>query len=238
MMTQVIGVWNQIAARAGVNLSQSQHELFDRYLDLLLAANRQMNLTRITDRPSAELGHIGDSLTLLAWLPKEPIRLADVGSGGGVPGIPLAIARPDARVVLIESTRKKAAFLKWAAAELGLANVLVIDRRVEEAGLAKDLRESFDVVVFRAVGTLNWLAEWCLPLLKVGGKMLAMKGPKAAEELPLAEHAIRLVGGGSPDVRPVELPGATNHVIVEVVKKRHTPASYPRHPSVAKGKPL
>jgi 16S rRNA (guanine527-N7)-methyltransferase len=231
-------LWDQIAARARISLSKEEHDLFERYLDLLLSANRQMNLTRITDRESAEVGHIADSLTLLAWLPRESVRIADVGSGGGVPGIPLAIARPDSTVVLIESTRKKAAFLEWAAGELGLANVHVVDRRVEEAGADKDLRESFNVVVCRAVGTLNWLAEWCLPLLKLGGKMLAMKGPKAAEELPLAEHAIRLTGGSNPDVRPADLPGAAYHVVVEVAKKRHTPAAYPRHPTVAKGKPL
>jgi 16S rRNA (guanine527-N7)-methyltransferase len=234
----MIPFWDQIAGKAEIRLSQAQHELFDRYLDLLLAANQQMNLTRIVDRALAETGHIGDSLTLLGWLPPGPLWLADVGSGGGVPGVPLAIARPEIGVTLIESTRKKAAFLTWAAGELGLKNVGVLNRRVEEAGRDRETRESFDVVVCRAVGTLNWLAEWCLPLLKVGGKMLAMKGPKACEELPLAEHAIRLAGGTSPDVRPADLPGAINHVIVEIVKKHPTPAAYPRHPSVAKGKPL
>ena len=231
-------LWEQIAGRSGINLSPEQHDLFNRYLDLLLAANQQMNLTRIVDRALAEVGHVGDSLTLLAWLSAGPIRLADVGSGGGVPGIPLAIARPDIAVTLIESTRKKADFLTWAAGELGLKNLHVLNCRVEEAGRDKQTRELFDIVVVRAVGTLNWLAEWCLPLLKVGGKMLAMKGPKAAEELPLAEHAIRLTGGAGPDVRPADLPGATNHVIIEIEKIRPTPATYPRHPSVAKGKPL
>jgi 16S rRNA (guanine527-N7)-methyltransferase len=230
--------WDQIAGKAGISLSPAQHELFGRYLDLLLAANQQMNLTRIVDRESAEIGHIGDSLTLLGWLPKGPLRVADVGSGGGVPGIPLAIARPDITVVLIESTGKKSRFLQWAAGELGLANVYVLDRRVEEVGLARETRESFDIVTCRAVGTLNWLAEWCIPLLKIGGKLLAMKGPKASEELPLAEHAIRLTGGGNPAVRPAELPGAINHVIVEITKKRPAPPAYPRHPSAAKGKPL
>ena len=231
-------LWEQIAGRAGITLSPRQDDLFNRYLDLLLAANQEMNLTRIVDRAAAEVGHIGDSLTLLAWLPAGPMRLADVGSGGGVPGIPMAIARPDIAVTLIDSTRKKAEFLTWLAGELGLHNVQVLHRRVEEAGRDKQTRESFDIVAVRAVGTLNWLAEWCLPLLKVGGKMLAMKGPKASEELPLAEHAIRLMGGASPDVRPADLPGANSHVIIEIAKKSPTPAAYPRHPSVAKGKPL
>lgn len=231
-------LWNNIASKAGTNLTDAQHELFNKYLDLLLAANQRMNLTRIVERQSAELHHIADSLTLLSLLPSGALRVADVGSGGGVPGIPLAIARPDAQVFLIESTKKKASFLWEVARKLDLHNVQVIDQRVEEAGRVPNLRESFDVVISRAVGTLNWLAEWCLPLIKRGGKMLAMKGPKAAQELPVAEHAIRLTGGGSPDIRPAGLPGVENHVIIEVVKVALTPAAYPRHPTVAKGKPL
>src|SRR4051794_3272326 len=117
-------LWNQIASRANVALSQQQHELFNRYLDLLSAGNEQMNLTRITDRESAEISHIGDALTVLPYLPNvASTRIADVGSGGGVPGIPLAIARPDARIVLVESTKKKARFLSECIQSLGLANI-------------------------------------------------------------------------------------------------------------------
>ena len=112
-----------MAANAGRTLDASQHERLGQYLDLLLAANQTMNLTRITDRAAAELHHVADSLTVLPLLPQAEFRLADVGTGGGVPGIPLAIARPDAQVLLIESTRKKAAFLQSAIAELGLVNV-------------------------------------------------------------------------------------------------------------------
>ncbi|HZN64393.1 MAG TPA: RsmG family class I SAM-dependent methyltransferase, partial [Tepidisphaeraceae bacterium] len=113
-------LWTDLAARAAVPLSPDQHALLSRYLDLLLEANQSMNLTRITDRAAAEVQHVGDALTLLPHLPPGDILLADVGSGGGVPGIPLAVARPDARVLLIESTKKKANFLRSAAAKLGL----------------------------------------------------------------------------------------------------------------------
>jgi 16S rRNA (guanine527-N7)-methyltransferase len=231
-------LWNEIAARANESLTPEQHDLLARYLDLLLAANQKMNLTRIVDRESAEVQHVGDALTLLRHVPKGAIRLADVGSGGGVPGFPLAIVRPDAKVVLLESTKKKAAFLKQAAAELGLNNISVSDHRAEDAGRLPEFRETFDVVVSRAVGTLDWLVEWCLPLLKKGGAMLAMKGPKAAEELPVAEHAIRVLGGGVPDVHPADLPGASSHVIVEIRKSGKTPAIYPRPATTTKGKPL
>ena len=231
-------LWTEIAARAGTALSARQHELLARYLDLLLAANQRMNLTRITDRAAAESQHVGDSLTILPYIPQGARRLADVGSGGGVPGIPLAIARPDVQVLLIESTKKKAAFLRSAIEDLGLDNVQVSDQRAEDLGRSSETRESFDVVASRAVATMVWLAEWSLPLLRMGGKMLAMKGPKAAEELPVAGHAIRLLGGGSPDVHPADVPGAHNHVIVEIAKVRRTPAVYPRSATVAKGKPI
>ncbi|HXE55659.1 MAG TPA: 16S rRNA (guanine(527)-N(7))-methyltransferase RsmG [Tepidisphaeraceae bacterium] len=231
-------LWTEIAARAGAMLTPPQHDQLSRYLELLFSANQRMNLTRIIDREAAEVHHVGDALTMLGHIPPGKQRVADVGSGGGVPGVPLAIARPDLELVLIESTKKKALFLKSAAGELGLSNVHVSDARAEDVGRDPKWRESFDVVVVRAVGTLNWLAEWCLPLVKRGGRMLAMKGPKAAEELPAAEHAIRLVGGGSPDVHPANLPGADNHVIIEIAKTDRTPKAYPRPASIAKGKPL
>src|SRR5438045_9491609 len=109
-MRDVNPLWNEIACRSGMALIEPQHHALAPYLGLLLDANQRMNLTRITDRAAAEVQHVGDALTLLPFLPGRAHRLADVGSGGGVPGIPLAIARPEARVLLIESTKKKAAF--------------------------------------------------------------------------------------------------------------------------------
>ncbi|HEX4795444.1 MAG TPA: 16S rRNA (guanine(527)-N(7))-methyltransferase RsmG [Humisphaera sp.] len=230
-------LWNSLAARADVVLGPAQHEQFSRYLDLLFAANQTMNLTRIVDRPTAEVQHIGDSLTLLPYLPAGAISIADVGSGGGVPGIPLAIARPDATVLLIESTKKKAAFLRQAVAELKLANVQISDDRAEDVGHSAR-RESFDVVIARAVATLDWLAEWCLPLVKLGGHMLAMKGARAAEELPLSQRAIRMLGGSDAVSHPASLPGADYHVIVQIKKTRKSDRQFPRPASVAKGQPL
>src|SRR5215468_4886391 len=125
---------DEIAHRASISLSTTQRDKLDQYLDLLLAANQRMNLTGVTDRAAAELHHIADPFTLLPFLPSQSHEIADVGSGGGVPGIPLAIARPDARITLIESTKKKAAFLRQTVDQLGLTNVTVIDRRAEEVG--------------------------------------------------------------------------------------------------------
>lgn len=235
-----IDLWDTLASRAGITLTDEQHALLGRYLDLLIEANQRMNLTRITDRAAAELNHVGDALTLLPHLPAQPgTKIADVGTGGGVPGIPIAIALPNVRVTLIESTKKKATFLTEAVGKLGLGNVKLLSSRAEEAGTPDaPMREAFDVAVARAVATMDWLAEWCLPLVKKGGKMLAMKGPKVNEELPVAKKAIQLCGGGEPVVRPVNLPGTEHRVIVEIPKVSRTDKRYPRDPTVAKGKPL
>jgi 16S rRNA (guanine527-N7)-methyltransferase len=230
-------LWNQIAARANQPLADAQHAQLARYLDLLLAANARMNLTRITDRAAAEVQHVGDALTLLPYLPAGAFRLVDVGSGGGVPGIPLAIARPDATVMLVESTKKKAAFLRETAAALNLGNVSVSEWRAEDVGQSNS-RETFDVATARAVATLDWLAEWCLPLVKRRGKLLAMKGARVAEELPAARKAIKILGGGEPVVHPVELPGSEHRVIVEIPKVGTTSDRFPRPATQAKGKPL
>jgi 16S rRNA (guanine527-N7)-methyltransferase len=230
-------LWNELAARAGVVLSDGQREQLSRYIDLLFEANQRMNLTRIASREAAEVQHVGDGLTVLPFLPKGAHRLVDVGSGGGVPGVVLAVARPDVSVVLLEATKKKATFLVDAAGKLGLGNVTVVAERAEMAGRG-ELREACDVAVARAVGAMDFLVEWCLPLVKKGGRMLAMKGARIAEELPAAQKAIRLLGGGEAVVHPVELPGAEHHVVVEIAKVGRTDARYPRDPTVAKGKAI
>ena len=230
-------LWTELASAAGLSLTDEQIARLSQYLDLLLAANEKMNLTRIAGRAAAEVGHVGDALTLLPFLPRGPHRLVDVGSGGGVPGIPLAIVRPDVTVMLVESTQKKAAFLKSAAETLGLTNLSVSSMRAEDVGHSNS-RETFDVATARAVGAMNFLVEWCLPLVKKGGKLLAMKGQRITEELPAALKTIRMLGGGEPVVHPVALPETDHHVIVEIPKVARTDARYPRLATFAKGKPL
>jgi len=208
-------LWTQLAAAAHVELSARQMELFEAYLDRLADGNQRMNLTRIVDRDAARVLHVGDALTLLPFLPRGEIRIADVGSGGGVPGLILAIARPEAWVTCIESTKKKALFLQETAAGLGLRHVHVSPERSETLGEHR-MRKAFDVATARALGNLSEVARFCLPLLKHGGKLLAMKGPKVMEELPTAKPVIRRLGGGKPVIHPVQLPGAEGHVVVEV----------------------
>jgi 16S rRNA (guanine527-N7)-methyltransferase len=220
-----------------VRLSDRQLDLLGRYLDLLLEANLTMNLTALKERAAAELLHVGDALTLLPYLADGALTIADVGSGGGSPAIPLAIVRAEVNVTCIESTGKKAAFLTVTAAALGLANVKVVNARAEDFGRGP-AREKFDVATARAVGTLDWVAEYCLPLVKIGGKVLAMKGKRAAEEMGTARKAVRVLGGAEAVVHPVALLGTDGHVIVEIVKARKTPEAFPRLPSIAKGKPI
>lgn len=206
-------LWTELCARAQVELTAEAAGKLDGYLDLLLSVNEQMNLTRITDRPAAEVLHVGDSLTLLPLLPPGKQRLADIGTGGGLPGIPIAIVRPDIAVSLIDSTQKKAAFLERVAEELKLENVRVIAARSEQ------LRgHQYDVVVARALAAMDQLVRWCLPLVRPGGKLLAMKGPRGREELSAAEQSIRRYRGQPPVIHDARLPGR-DHLIIEILRR-------------------
>jgi 16S rRNA (guanine527-N7)-methyltransferase len=165
------------------------------YLGRLLAMNEQMNLTAIRDAESAWERHILDALTLLPMLAQVPAgaRLVDVGSGGGIPGIPLAIARPDLEITLVESTQKKAAFLSAVSAALGLSNVSVRAERAEQLS-SGPLKGAFDVVTARAVARLAALAPLTLTLLRHGGFALLIKGQRADEELTEAARIIKKLG--------------------------------------------
>ena len=181
-----------------------------RYLDLLLAANERFNLTRIRDRADAEAFHVGDALAVLPHLPTFAHNLADVGAGGGVPGLVLAICRPEVDVTLIESVGKKAAFLKETAAELGLANVEVFNGRAERLA-----NRQFEVVTARAVAPLDKLLTWTRPLVRRGGTLLAMKGPRLGEELEAAAGVVRSQRA-TITVHPYELAGQAGRVVARV----------------------
>jgi 16S rRNA (guanine527-N7)-methyltransferase len=209
----VTSLWNKIAEQAGIDLSNSQRDKLSHYLDLLLAGNQRMNLTRISERSAAEVQHIADALTLLPYLPPGSIRIADVGSGGGVPGLPLAIMRPESQVTLIESTKKKAQFLAETSHTLTLTNVEVIDQRAESI-----VGRTFDVVTARAVAPFRQLVQWCLPLTEPSGKMFAMKGPKWKHEADSAAIFITKLRGGPIKVREIALPELSGHVILEIPK--------------------
>ncbi len=176
-------------AELGVTLDAAQVEKLGAFLALLLAMNEQVNLTAITEPEAAWSRHVLDALSLVPLLEGEPAgaRVLDVGSGGGVPGIPLAIARPDLRVSLLDATEKKIAFLAAAADSLGLANVATACGRAEEV----DLGPPFDVVTARAVAKLSTLLDWTAPFVKRGGRLLLIKGERAEAELREATKMLR-----------------------------------------------
>ncbi len=182
-------------------------------------------------------GLIEDSLVLLDFL-GDARTLVDVGSGGGLPGLPLKIARPDLAVTLVEADQAKAAFLVQAAARLDLNAVEVVAKRAEEAGHDARYRESFDVAVARALAPMPVLVELCLPLVRVGGRLLAQKTDTEKEEIDAARRAIELLGGRLERVHQAPSPARTSGVVVEVAKVRATPGQYPRRPGVPNRKPL
>jgi 16S rRNA (guanine527-N7)-methyltransferase len=183
--------------------------------------------------PPAEL--IDDCLVLLEHL-GDARRVVDVGSGGGLPGLPLKIARPELRITLIEADQKKAAFLVRACAELGLKGVEVVDRRAEDAGRDPQYREAFDVAVARAVAPMPVLAELCLPLVRVGGRLLAQK--TETEDIGRAARAIELLGGGPATISHTRSAARRGGTVVTVEKIRPVPDAYPRRPGVPARKPL
>ncbi|MHC4446963.1 MAG: 16S rRNA (guanine(527)-N(7))-methyltransferase RsmG [Planctomycetota bacterium] len=205
------------------------------YLALLLDANTRFNLTAVTDPDEAWMKHVFDSLTLLGPLTAAAAKwVIDVGSGGGLPGIPLAIALPHVKVTLLEATGKKARFLEEAAGTLGLDNVTVINERAEVAGQDRERhREHYDVAVARAVGSLAVLLELAMPLVKVGGWVMVIKGKKAKLELERAAQAIRLLHG-----QPGPITRTPTGAVVVVEKLRETAKRYPRRPGEPKRAPL
>lgn len=218
-----------------IEFEAGEVEQLGRYLALLLDANARMNLTRITEPGEMWMRHALDSLTLFPFLVQAKAeRVIDVGSGGGTPGIPLAIARPEIRFVLLEATGKKAAFLDDAVTALELANVGVLNERAEDAARkVGGHREAFDVAVARALGPLPVLLELTLPFVKPRGHVLAIKGAKAEAEVRDAEHALHVLKAEVADMH--ETP--TGRIVV-VEKLAPTPGRFPRPPGEPKRNPL
>ena len=207
------------------------------YVRLLLEANGRLNLTRVVEPDAVARLHLLDSLAVLPLLPPSVERACDLGSGGGVPGIVLAIARPDARWTLVDSVGKKASALRGFVDALGLANVEVLAERAETLGRGPS-RESFDLVTARACAALPVLAEYALPLLRVGGTLVAWKGDMSAEERTGGAGAARSLGGGAPEVRPTGIDALGDHRFVLIEKLRPTAARWPRRPGEPARRPL
>jgi len=220
----------------GVAFDGGDVEKLGRYLDLLLEANRTTNLTAIKDPHEAWTRHVQDSLTLIAPLSQVPAggRVIDVGSGGGCPGVPLAICMPHLRFTLLEATGKKAAFLESVVRELGLENVTILNGRAEAFGAFKSPhREAYDAVVARAVGPMAVVAELTVPFARVGGLTLLVKGQRADEELADAVGALHALKA----VHAATLDTPTGRIVV-IEKPGPTPRIYPRRDGEPKRAPL
>lgn len=224
----------RVAALHGVALEGELAARLGAYLDRLLATNAEFNLTAVTDRDEAWVRHIADSLSLVPLLARrsDARAIVDVGSGGGLPGLPLAIALPDRTFTLLEATGKKAHFLEQTAKALKLANVHVVNDRAETFGRGQG-REQFDVATSRAVSRLPVLLELTLPLVRVGGASLAIKGAQAEDEVAESKRALELLSGVVTSV--TRTPTGT---VIAIDKHGPTPARYPRRPGEPKRSPL
>jgi 16S rRNA (guanine527-N7)-methyltransferase len=228
-------------AALGLELPEATRASLLRYLEILLRENEKINLTAIKTVEEGVAKHLVDSLSALSLeaMSAKPRNLMDLGSGGGMPGLALALALPELQVTLVESTKKKAHFLAMSAAELGLMKRVHVEaERAETLGQGK-LRESFDLASCRAVGRLAVILELCVPLLKVGGLLIAYKGPKADEELAEAKKAMELLKVKLRERKTFSLPGsdeARNLLVFE--KLAPTPKTYPRLPGTPAASPL
>jgi 16S rRNA (guanine527-N7)-methyltransferase len=187
----------------------------------------------LVSAPAGDL--IEDCLVLLDHL-GDGLKLVDVGSGGGLPGLPLKIVRPELSMTLVEADSRKAAFLVHACAELGLSGVEVVNRRAEDAARDPAMRESFDVALARALAPMAVLAELCLPFVRLGGRLLAQKTD--SEDLSVARRAIHLMGGGATKVERSPSAVRSSGIVVLVEKVRPTPSAYPRRAGLPARKPL
>ena len=220
----------------GLALDDAKIALLAAYGAAVLEQNKVMNLTAITDPVQAARLHLLDSLALLTVADLKDKRVIDVGTGAGLPGVPLKLAEPTIGLTLLDSTEKKINFLKSLLPRLGTDAVCVCARAEE---FAASNRERYDAAVSRAVARLRLLAELCLPLVKVGGWFYVLKGPDAVDEVAEAASAVKILGGAEPEIVQVKIPGTdAAHCIVKIQKIAPAPGQYPRAWGKMKKAPL
>lgn len=220
-----------------INLNKSQLEQFERYYELLVEWNEKMNLTNITEKEDVYLKHFYDSLTLSFYYPLKDEHICDIGAGAGFPSIPLKIAFPDIKITIVDSLNKRITFLNHLIKELGLENVEAVAERAEDYALK--YREQFDIVSARAVARLNILDELCLPLTKINGYFITLKGSQGEIELAECQNGIKKLGGKVEQIQKFTLPEHEDQRINIYIKKiSATPKAYPRMFAKIKKNPL
>jgi 16S rRNA (guanine527-N7)-methyltransferase len=242
----MLSILSQGAAELGLDLTPQQLDLFERYAGLLLTSGRQAGVTSI-DRPEEiERRHLLESLAVAAALLRDGLldRLAetavlDLGSGGGLPGLPIKVLLPHIKLTLLDAGARKAAFLHQAVAAIHLDGVEIVTARAEDAGRQPAYREQFDLVLARAVAPLPVLLELALPFLRVGGHLAAPKGSRALAELAAGRRALETLGGAVVSAEPLQAPGSKYHQRLLLIEKTGpTPAHYPRKAGIPQKRPL
>ena len=222
----------------GIELKEEQLEKFYLYMNILLEWNEKINLTAITNEEEIILKHFVDSLTINKYI-EEGKSIIDVGTGAGFPGIPIKILREDLKVTLLDSLNKRINFLNEVIEKINLKNIECIHGRAEEFGKNKNYREKYDFATSRAVANMSTLSEYLIPFVKIGGKVLAMKGDKAEEELEEAKKAIKLLGGKVENIDNFYLPDSDikrNIIIIKKIEK--TERKFPRKPGTPAKEPI
>jgi len=224
----------------GLDINSLCLKKFKWFASELVTWNQRFNLTAITDAQDIEIKHFLDSLTCLMAMGPEPVgRVIDVGTGAGFPGLPIKIVYPQIQLTLIESIGKKSEFCRHVVRSLGLDGTEVIHARVERVGQWPEHRQAYDWALARAVATMSVLVEYLLPLLRIGGRAIILKGETGPAEVHSADGALRILGGRVDQVIPVELPMVVEtRYIVVVDKVAATPEVYPRRPGIPTKKPL
>ena len=222
----------------GITLSEMQLKQFYAYMNLLIDWNKKINLTAIVEPNEIILKHFVDSLTILKYI-SDGTKIIDVGTGAGFPGIPLKIAKPSIEIVLLDSLQKRINFLEEVIKQLNIEKIKTIHSRVEDFGKDQKYREKFDMATSRAVANLSTLSEYLLPLVKVGGKVISMKGSFIGEELENSKNALNILGGKIEKIEKLNLPNSDmNRNILIINKIKNTPNKYPRKAGEPSKKPL
>ena len=226
-----------------IELTDSQIEKLFLYGQLLLEWNDKINLTTITEPGEIVTKHFLDSLIFIKWLKQlyktSDIKLADLGTGAGFPGIPIKIILPESKIVLIDSLAKRLRFLQEVIDDLELNNIQTCHARAEDIGRDNKFRETFDVTTVRAVAELPVLLEYASPLLKVGGRLLAAKGQEPEKEVASSKNALQVLGCKVEELDKYSLgKGAEHRALIIIKKTNHTSSKYPRQPGKPKKEPL
>lgn len=240
-MNKLVNICNKI----NIEISDDQINCFEKYYELLIEKNKVMNLTAITDKEDVIVKHFIDSIALIPYLLDKGIninnklKIIDIGTGAGFPGLPLKIMMPDVKFTLLDSLNKRVSFLNEVIDELKLKDIEALHGRAEDYASDNKYREKYDICVSRAVANLSTLSEYCIPFVKEDGYFISYKAGESEEEINNSKNAIKILGGKINKVEEFVLPGTdVSRVFVFIRKQELTDKKYPRKAGVPAKKPL